>query len=561
MTKKELLKITGLSEAEFYKKYPDEASFVKEHGDVKKFGLGGVLGDVGKLMLNSAAAPLEHVTGNNFVNFDYENKGFADAAAINEAVLGVGADIAGTAFLGPAYGAAKGVTSGIGSQIGKSQEYQRGASNDVNKFSLLGEQTLGTAAMMLTPYSGTGADTPSKELGGPVTGVNINVEGSNKQSGYMVNMKKGEYLTSGGKILRNYINIPPHPTNGINPDGTVTAPEGAVVIPKKLSQEYYDRGMKDRKLMEKSLISKQIRDGRMKKGGMVNPYKYDEGGLPFGDFTNPGYSNYVSNWNYAGEVGSYSPGNSSAPWRGSEMSWGQSNLEGLSNIGSYPGMTPGNKTTSTSSGSSFGTGSSLLPSSLNGPSSSAPSPGNNFNMNNINKGLAYAPAAYNLGMGLFSKADSLNASDYMVNDFPKWEDISDDESVRAIRDAYNVGNYNLKNSGMYTQSGAIGMINNRMKNIAGTREHLGNLNKQGRFSAAGARTEGLFRNAATRLSVRDMNDRNKAAKQGFTSEGMKNLGQIGATGNYNNEFFNVLPQLFNNPQFLKYLESNGYKKV
>lgn len=556
---------TRVSKDQFIKQYGqapwDKIFKSNEDYKDKKFGLGGILKDTGKLLVNSAAAPVEHISSNNFVNFDYDNKNMANAAAISESYIGLGTDAAGTYLLGPGYGVAKNAASTMGSQIGNSTESQKGANSNVNKYSQLAEQVGGSLMGMGTGSFGGANDLANfmntiqtQAQGGMVNGVQVNVEGGNKQSGYMVNMKKGEYLTNNGKILRNYINIPPHPTNGLNPDGTVNAPEGAVIIPKKLSQEYYDRGMKDRKLMEKSLISKQIKDGRMKNGGMVKPYKYADGGLPFGDFSNPAYPNYVMNWNYAGEPGVYSPGNSSAPWRGSEMSWGQSNLDSLTNIGSYPGMSYSTTTPNTDF---------KLPAGLNGKTSSQPTQPMkpiNFDMNNINKGLAYAPAAYNLGMGLMGKADSLNASDYMVNDFPKWEDINDDESVRAIRDAYNVGNYNLKNSGMYTQSGAIGMINNRMKNIAGTRERLGNLNKQGRYNAAQYKTEGLFRNKATELGIRDINARNKGAKQAFTAEGMKNLGQIGATGNYNNEFFNVLPNLFNNPQFLKYLESNGYKK-
>jgi hypothetical protein len=45
---------------------------------------GGALEDVGKLLVNTIAAPVEQISGNNFVNWDYNNKWAADAASVNE---------------------------------------------------------------------------------------------------------------------------------------------------------------------------------------------------------------------------------------------------------------------------------------------------------------------------------------------------------------------------------------------------------------------------------------------------------------------------------------------
>lgn len=99
----------------------------------KKGGFTGFLEDAGKFTLNNMAAPIEQISGNNFVNFDYNNKGFADAAAVTEGLIGAGTDIAGTYFGGPVYSMAKSQVQGITSNLGHSTEYQKGASDTANK--------------------------------------------------------------------------------------------------------------------------------------------------------------------------------------------------------------------------------------------------------------------------------------------------------------------------------------------------------------------------------------------------------------------------------------------
>jgi hypothetical protein len=94
---------------------------------------GGVLKDIGKLFINNIVSPFEHISGNNFYNPEYENKGFANTAAVMEGFAGLGTDIAGSIFLGPAYGMGKGAIQGVTKNLGHSQEYQRGADKWANK--------------------------------------------------------------------------------------------------------------------------------------------------------------------------------------------------------------------------------------------------------------------------------------------------------------------------------------------------------------------------------------------------------------------------------------------
>lgn len=113
--------------------------------------------------------------------------------------------------------------------------------------------------------------------------VPINVEGSNKAEGTKYQMAEGELLVNNGKIVKNYIHRPPHPTEGTNSDGDVTEQKGLIVIPKKRSREYENADMRTRRAIEKSLTSQQDHrlnkhiQGLRKEGGLTLPF-YAKGG-------------------------------------------------------------------------------------------------------------------------------------------------------------------------------------------------------------------------------------------------------------------------------------------
>ena len=102
-------------------------------GHVGMYNFGSTIEDVGKLGLNTLAAPLEQISGNNFVNFDYNNKGMADAAAVSEGVIGGATDVIGSTFGGPIYGMGKQAIGGVTQGLGNNTEYQKGANDWANK--------------------------------------------------------------------------------------------------------------------------------------------------------------------------------------------------------------------------------------------------------------------------------------------------------------------------------------------------------------------------------------------------------------------------------------------
>jgi hypothetical protein len=93
--------------------------------------------------------------------------------------------------------------------------------------------------------------------GGQTGLVPINVEGANFSQGSGPDAKKGELLVINGKIIKNYVGRPPHPTEGQNPMGNDDAPEGLIVIPKARTEEYLEAGLVKRKQIERSLVSQQ----------------------------------------------------------------------------------------------------------------------------------------------------------------------------------------------------------------------------------------------------------------------------------------------------------------
>ena len=201
--------------------FPSLVGVKKEYGGVVKMADGGIVDyslgsyvkDSGKLLLNTVASPLEQISGNNFVNFEYDNKGMADAAAVSEGVVGAATDVAGSIFLGPAYGMAKSTIQPMTSQIGHSTEYQKGANKWANQTgqiaSSVGNLTSGIMsgnAQQIVGGSGQllgtlGKEFDSKELAisGQVVGSASQFVGQGQSSGDSSSMTgAGDMVSSAG---------------------------------------------------------------------------------------------------------------------------------------------------------------------------------------------------------------------------------------------------------------------------------------------------------------------------------------------------------------------------
>ncbi len=155
---------------------------------------------------------------------------------------------------------------------------------------------------------------PTMGDGGSTQGVDINVEGSNRSQGSITQMSKGELLAKGGRVLKNYVSRPPHPSEGMNPEGDTTEEENMIVIPKKRSQEYLNADRRTRKSIERSLVSQQEDRankalGVLKQAGHLDPAFFMKGGkvcyqdggrLKYDDLSLVGGAEGQYDWNPAG---------------------------------------------------------------------------------------------------------------------------------------------------------------------------------------------------------------------------------------------------------------------
>lgn len=238
---------------------------------IPMYGFGNWVKDVGKLTLNNLAAPLEHVSGNNFVNFDYDNKAMADAAAISEGLSGAATDIVGTTFLGPAYGMAKGQVQGVTRNLGSSSEEQKGASKAANQIGQIAgstgdlisgissgnvQQIVGGAGNVLGT---TGQQLGSQELGavGQLTGTASQFVGSGKST---------------------------PSTTGMGPMGDMVSPQNAMGFFAKNGGNVPAYMQNMRKFAQGGMTVGNVEGKEL----LIDPYKLEAGGVPkiLADYTN-----------------------------------------------------------------------------------------------------------------------------------------------------------------------------------------------------------------------------------------------------------------------------------
>jgi len=369
--------------------------------------------------------------------------------------------------------------------VGTIQQVAKGTNGLVQNTSIFGDkekQGIGMGLQSfqaLVPFLGAIEGGVQKQEQDGMNNTTINVEGSGIQSGQKASMKKGELLTSNGMVLRNFINIPPHPTdpNLINPDGTVQAPAGTTVIPKNRTKEYMERDLKGKQQLEKSLISAQRlrerKEAKMAKGGTVQ--RYDTNAL-VGPPT----------WN----------------------EWQNNNPVSEAQPGVFSDMDP------------------------------------------TMSALNILPIAWKFGKGIFGKADHSNPEDYMVNARMKWNDLSNEQIQRKVNEGYNLGRYNMRNSGNYNLAGDVALGTNLIKTKAEEQEKIMNINAEGKFKADASNIDLMRSNMATKLTVDDMNAKNKAMKTDYINSGFEDIGKIGA--------FGLQKDYINN--YMKKAYPRGYKK-
>ncbi len=329
----------------------------------------------------------------------------------------------------------------------------------------------------------------------------------------MINIEGNELMANPkGTIVRDFKHYPPHPENGTNPMGDVVVPEGHTIIPKNRRSYFQDSSRDSRKTILKGLqVMQQNRDNAER--------MYADGGNTLGDYN---YDPAMFAQNYmSGNAYTAQPGNQSTYTQGTNVQYPDYgygvNVPGKNYGPVGPRM----------EGGVFNT--------AGNPNGTMPRTGQSPNWRGYgNTAMEYAPAAYNIGMGLFDKVSKLNPTDYYTRPITA-NHVSDEDSLREINTGYYTGLNNLKNSGNYGRRAQIQLAAERMKASAASRERIGNSNAEIDNRTAQQNAEIDARNKGMKFNVEDWNAKSKAAKRNQLDQGIGQLSDLSVQDRYGRE--------------------------
>ena len=143
-------------------------------------------------------------------------------------------------------------------------------------------------------------------------------------------------------------------------------------------------------------------------------------------------------------------------------------------------------------------------------------------------GLA-APAAYNIGMGLFGKTAKYNLEDYLNKSKITPYEVNVDPQLNQTRLAYNAAQEAVRNAAPGSGAYLTNLANIASRRSASFKDILAgkeNADKQLKMQADIYNANIKGQNAETALKVQDLNYRGKAAKQAMLAKGLEQLAQM-----------------------------------
>lgn len=166
----------------------------KDNKKYKYKSFGGVLEDTGKLLMSSAVSPVEHLTGTNFVENEYNNDFFEEADDVVTSVQGVATDVLGNAVAPGFYGAGKkALQAGVKGVAGDNEDLYK-PDNETGQVSdkiAKGVNIAGSAAPILMSDGGSltsfeeGGKHEQNPNGGIPLGKNLVEEGETRNKNYI----------------------------------------------------------------------------------------------------------------------------------------------------------------------------------------------------------------------------------------------------------------------------------------------------------------------------------------------------------------------------------------
>ena len=137
-----------------------------------------------------------------------------------------------------------------------------------------------------------------------------------------------------------------------------------------------------------------------------------------------------------------------------------------------------------------------------------------------------APAIYNMGAGLFGKTQQYNPENYITRGRLNYKPISGEETKRQINSQRAATDYQLRDAGITSRRSRLNNSYNAMQTMAQAQERIDNINTQGQLETDRFNLGLDQGNNRIRLTVADINDRNKAARQQMLAQGLSDVSEF-----------------------------------
>ena len=137
-----------------------------------------------------------------------------------------------------------------------------------------------------------------------------------------------------------------------------------------------------------------------------------------------------------------------------------------------------------------------------------------------------APALYNMGAGLFGKTQQYNPENYITRGRLSYKPISGEETKRQINSQRAATDYQLRDAGITSRRSRLNNSYNAMQTMAQAQEIIDNINTQGQLETDKYNIGLDQDNNRIRLTVADINDRNRAARQNMLAQGFSDISEF-----------------------------------
>ena len=441
------------------------------------------------------------------------------------------------------------------------------------QFVKMGQKMIGGAAnQQFGPQSGMEQLAQPYGLGGTAKQYWIANQGPMAQGGAVkkatINVEGNELEVSGGKIVKDFKNKPPHPEDPsyTNSYGDTQSKEGNIIIPKAYRNKYLKGDKLTRTSIEQNLINSQKERetgisadmtemfGIFEKGGAYYKEAFGQGGqihvkpayrskfkaaaeranMDVKDYTSHVMRNGGTIKKYGGKNGSVvEPNNDWMQWQ--SQNWDPEAEDYKTAYNRYLGESTkynpnyyADQDSGPPTEEQINSFTAANAGGNTGSASNTPVVKEGFDWKEAGlTALGAAPSIYNIGKGLFGKPEQMNKSEYQTQQTVPYRDIDFKPIQNALNTqeriaAQNIGSASGGNAGSYlsnrTALGGI-MAQKRAESLMNAQQ----INNQGRNNADQFNIGADQFNRQMGFKVDDMNAQNRAKKSEYLSSGLEGV--------------------------------------